>query len=473
MAAAALILPALTVLRPPATPGGDARDFQAYLAAGHAYARGANPYSAQIVRDEPALDPRSGAMLPFVGTPASLPFWSLLSKLPAAWALMLWNALLVASLVILAAASARLALTTAAFDTICALLVAAAFAPADGAIALGQTAIVAAAAAALAAAGSSQIAAGTGAFAAFVLQPNVALASLALFCRRGSAMALSIALCACIVISLAAVGAGGSFAYVPILAAHAHAEAGSILQLTPAAVATSFGASPSVAVGIALFAGLGAAFAALWVAARVRRTGAVFAALCCALPLGATFFHVQDLAIVLVPAIVTLRRAPARWFGPALVGTVATGTNWLDLAQTPAAFPQDLALSLALIVAACAMRPRLDRSALVYAAAALLLVACGAWLATNDPLPVWPDALRPFHAGAGLSAATRWHLELEHAGLLTPNVGSALLRTIPLAGCALLLFIVGRSCVPDQMSTFMIESNGETPLGSNPLRSLL
>ena len=443
--AAVFILLAFTALRPPSTPGGGARDLQAYLAAGHAYARGEDPYGTRIARYEPAIATQTGAMLPFVGTPASLPFWALLARLPYATVHWTWEGVLVLSLAALAFASARLAGAPSGFDAACALLLTLSFAPADSAVALGQTAIVAAAAAALAVAMASRMTLGLGSFAALVLQPNLAPAVLAALRRHRTAPIIASAAVVFALACVAAVGPGRLFAYAAVLRAHAHAEAGSLLQFTPAAVAASLGAFGMLLAALSIALGVAAAFLAIRAALRTRDAGAGFAALGLALPFCTGFFHFHDLAIVDAGVIFCLCRVPARWFGPVLLATVAAGTNWLDIAQSHAAFAQDAALALALILAACALRAQLDRSAMLYAFAAAALVVCGAAIALHDPLPVWPDAMRPFHPHAALSAAQQWRIELQRTGLLAPNAGSALLRALALAGCAVLLLSVTRT----------------------------
>lgn len=437
--AAVLILLAFTALRPPSAPGGGARDLQAYLAAGHAYGHGEDPYSTRVARYEPALAAHPGAMLPFVGTPASLPLWALLARSPYAVADWMWEGFLVLSVVALALASVRLASARSGFDAVCALLLTLSFAPVDSAVALGQTAIVAAAAAALAVAMTSRTALGLGSFAAFVLQPNLAPAVLAALRRRRAAPFIAGAAVLFMLACLAAIGPSRLFAYAHVLRAHARAESGSLLQFTPAAVAASLGLSGSLLAVLAIALGVAAAFFVIRTMLGTRDPGAGFAALGLSLPFCTGFFHFHDLAIVDAGAIFCLCRVPARWFGPVLLAAVAAGTNWLDIAQSPAASLQDTALAFALILAACALRAQLDRSAILYALAAAMLVVCGTAIALHDPLPVWPDTMRAFHPGPGLSAAQQWRTELARSGLLVPNAGSALLRALALAGCAVLL----------------------------------
>lgn len=429
--AGVLVLLALTVLRPPATNGGSTRDFQAYLAAGRAANAGADPYGAGIATYEPALDASRGAMLPFVGTPASVRWWQLLAHRSDRDATTVWTAVLVASLLALVWGTARVSNAATPFERTCIALAALAFAPIDGAIALGQTAIVAAAAAVLAATANAVPAVSAWSFVALVFQPNLGVALLAIIRRKGAWIALAVAAAALVLTC-----GGAALGYAAILHAHAAAEAGALMQLTPRALGAPF--------ALAVLAGMLALGAVGYVA--IRGTPyASFAAACAALPFVVGFFHPHDLAIVFVPAVWCLRRAPAPLFGVALLAATGAATNWLDVAQSPHALAQDGALAAAFIAAACALRPRVHRASLPWIAAAVALVASGLWVAAHDPLPVWPDDLAAFAPHAAIGAAAQWHEELARSGLLTPNAGSVVLRALALGGCAVLLWIVART----------------------------
>ncbi len=441
--AAVLIALAFTVLRPHGTTGGALRDFQAYEAAGATWLDGKDPYSTAIASHEPLLP--AGAMLPFAGTPAALPWWALLARLPASGAMVVWQALLIVALGALVYAAAALGDARTPFDYACIALVALAFAPVTSALALGQTALVASAAAALCICTRRVLSFAAGAFAAFALQPNVALGTLAALRRRNGIAAIVIAAAALYVCGTMASGPLWPIAYVRALLAHQWAERGSLLQFTPASVALGFGAPPNLAAAIAAALACIVAFFAVSTAWRSRDERIGFAALSCSLPFVCGFFHGQDLAALFVPAIVALRVAPAALRAAALPAIVAAGANWLDIAQSSAAIPQDIVLGCALIAASLAVAPQLASRAAIGVCTAVTLLAGGAWLAANNPVPVWPDAMHGFTLQANATAAQAWHAEIASAGLLVPHAASAALRTIALGGCALFLFLFART----------------------------
>jgi hypothetical protein len=424
--AIALMLAAFFALRPPAAPGAGARDFQAYLAAGAAYDAHTDPYGAQIARYEPELAGLPGAMLPFVGTPASLPWWGGFARMDASTAIALWDALLILSLGALAYAGWRLCGGATRSSFVAVLCVTAAFAPVDASIALGQTALPAVACMTLAvaldgAALAALVALGTAA--AFALQPNLAVALA--FGMRGTrkrvAALAGLALFAAA--SLAVAGAGGLLRYQHLLAQHAAAERGSAVQF-----------------GAPLAFGIVALLAAIWIAWRSRDARLGFGALACGLPFVVGFFHPQDFVVVLPAALLAIRRAPKAWAGVAAVATLACGAAWLDAAQHHAALAQDAVLATALLCGIYALRP-LHLIAMLFAAA--LMVTAFA-VAVHGHVPVWPDAMHPFHVPPGTTAPAQWHLELLRSGLLTRNATSAALRAISLAGCAALVLVLGR-----------------------------
>lgn len=439
--AAMLIAAALLFLRPPETAGGSLRDFQAYRAAGAAALAARDPYAADIASDESLLPP--GAMLPFVGTPAALPFWMLLARLPASDATIFWRAALVIALIALVIAGALLAGVRTPFDLACLALIALAFAPLTSAVALGQTAIAGAAAAALALGLRTRVALWAGAFVAFCFQPNAALGLLAAL-RRGGALAIGLGMLALYACGAAVRGAGWPLDYAHLLLAHAEAERVSALQYTPIAIARGFGLAQTLAATIAVAAGSVVTICAAWIAWR-RSLYFGFAAISCALPFVCGFFHEQDFAALFVPGIFTLRMVPATLRGPALFAVVAIGANWLDIAQSPPALPQDLALGTALIAACLAILPRIDARAVAWSVASATLLGLGTWVAAAHPLPVWPDAMRDFVQVPGATAAQLWHAELAHTGLLAPNPASAVLRLFSLIGCTVLLGLLARA----------------------------
>jgi hypothetical protein len=438
--AAVLIALAFTVLRPHGSAGGTLRDFQAYRAAGATWLDGKDPYSASIASHEPSLP--AGAMLPFVGVPAALPWWALLARLRTSSAALLWQALLIGALGALVYAAATLAGARTPFDYGCIALTALAFAPVTGAVALGQTAVVAAALAALCICTRRAPAFAAGAFAAFALQPNVALGTLAALRRRAAAAAFVVALAAIYACGAVASGPLWPITYARALIAHQWAERGSALQFTPASIALGFGASQGLATATAVVLGCLVAFVAIATTLRARNERIGFGALCCALPFVCGFFHEQDLAALFVPAIIALRATAPAPRAAALPAIVATGANWLDVAQSSGAIVQDLVLGCALIAASLAVMPRFESRVAIWTCAALALLAGGVWLAATHPLPVWPDAMHRFVLGANASVAQAWRAQLANAGLLAHHPASAALRTIALGGCALFLTLL-------------------------------
>jgi len=439
--AATLIAIGLMALRPAESTGGALRDFGVFRAAGETRLDGRDPYSAAIAAHENAL-PR-GAMMPFVGMPPALPFWLALARLPEPAANALWRSLLIFALLALTVGSTMLARVRAPFDFLCVALAALAFTPITSAIALGQTALAGAAAAALALALRTPAALTAGSFVALAFQPNAALGLFAAFRRGARWLALGIAaLYACGAIVR---GPRWPLFYAHLLAAQSAAERDSVLQFTPAAIAAGFGASAPAAHAIAIAAAVVAAAAAIVLAWRARDQRFGFVAISCALPFACGYFHGHDFAALFAPAMIVLRGVHARLRGAALAATVAIGANWLDFAQAPHAYAQDVVLGCALIAVCLAILPRIDARVMLVAVASVALVAIAAWLGTTHPIPNWPDDF-PGLAGRGAgTAAVVWHAELAATGLLSPNPVSALLRCIPLAGCALLFALLARA----------------------------
>jgi hypothetical protein len=438
--AAVLIALAFTALRPHPNAAGMMRDFEAYRAAGATWAHGGDAYSAQIAEYEPLL-PR-GALLPFVGVPVTLAWWSLFARLPHAVAGVAWTTVLSCALIALILSTAAVSHMRSPFDAACVAIAALAFTPITGGIALGQTAIVAAAAcaAALCLRGRT-LAFAACTFSAVALQPNIALGLLGVLRTWRAIAAFAGATIALYVSGTFFWGTGWPFTYARILAAHAAAERGSALQFTPAAIALGFGAPVPIATWIAIIFGCSAAAGAAYAAWRTRETPASFAAVSCALPFFSGFFHAQDLAIAFLPAILGLRSLAPRPRAVTIIAITAAGTNWLDMAQSPTALAQDVMLGCALIAASLAIVPKLDARVAAAACASLALLGFGAWIAATHPLPTWPDAMRGFRLPAHASAAQAWHAELSDTELLAVNAASAVLRCIALAGCAALLAV--------------------------------
>lgn len=439
--AAIFIAVALVGLRPPAGAGGSLRDFQVFRAAGAVQQDDGDPYSTAIARYESEL-PR-GAMMPFVSTPATLPFWLLFARLPAQAATALWKTFLVCALLALILGAAMLARVRSPFDLLCVALAALAFAPITGAIALGQTAIVGAAAAALALALRAPAVLATGSFIALAFQPNAALGLLATL--RASAWWIGVAIATLYACGAIASGPLWPLQYAHLLAAQSAAESSSVLQFTPIAIAHGLGAAPGLAGVVAFVAALVASVAAILVAWRARDERLGFAAISCALPFACNYFHAHDFAALFAPAMIALRAAPARARALALSAAIAIGANWLDFAQSPHAWPQDLALGCGLIAACLALLPRIDANVALCAVASVALLAIGAWVGAAHPIPMWPDDFPGIVAEGHATAAQVWQAELAATDLLAPNPASALLRMLPLTGCAVLLGLIART----------------------------
>lgn len=436
--AAILIAVALLALRPPERAGGSLRDFQVYRAAGAVAADRGDPYSAAVARYEPALP--HGAMMQFVSTPATLPFWRFFARLSDPAATALWKLLLGCALLALSLGTAMLARVRSPFELLCIALATLAFAPNTTALALGQTAIVGAAAAALALALRTSAALATGSFIALAFQPNTALGLLAALRRGGVWIGLAIvALYACGGIES---GPLWPIAYAHLLVDQSAAEGRSVMQLTPGAIAYGFGATPASAGTVAILAALAALVAAAIAAWRSRNERLAFAAISCALPFVCSYFHAQNFTALFAPAMIALRSAPARVQGLALCATIAIGGNWLDFAASPHALAQDLVLGCGLIAACLALFSGISAKLVLYALGNVAFLAIGAWLGAMHPIPLWPDGFPgivfPAHAGA----THLWHDELAATGLLMPNPASALLRMLPLAGSATLLILL-------------------------------
>ncbi|HTD38731.1 MAG TPA: hypothetical protein VK669_14565, partial [Candidatus Limnocylindrales bacterium] len=153
------------------------------------------------------------------------------------------------------------------------------------------------------------------------------------------------------------------------------------------------------------------------------------------------FFHEHDFVVELIPLIVVAATAsgPAR----ALPGAAAVliGTDWLELAQRPAAAAQIAALAFAV---ACGFvllgrGARATRADLAPFAASIVLACAAIPLARAHPAPTWPDTLPAgYRAPASADASAVWAGEQHAAGLEARDPAWAALRTLPLTGCILL-----------------------------------
>ncbi len=441
------------------------RDFEAYYAAGAAWRAGEDPYGAAIWRYEKVLagvQPARYELLPFVGPPAILPLWSAVARLPFAAANLAWRALLVpcvAALVLVALGLCRIRIAPFSFAAVA--VAALGFGPITSAVALGQIALPSFACAALA-----LLWAPAGIFA--WAQPNIALTLASQVPRRAGAIAFVAGIAAFASACLIVAGPQGCLRYLAVLRAHELAERFALIQITPAAVAYGFGASPAAAatVGIAV----SACAIALWVLfmLKLRDSAARFCATCALVPAAMPFFHEHDLLIAFLPALYFTMRCSARVWPLAAGGALLCATDWLGLAQRPDGMPQTLLLVGAAGIALFALRNDLHARALAAPAAVLALVGIAGAFAYAHPAPVWPDAMRALPATVlHGNAAQVWSAEQIAAGLLARNPFCAILRCGSLGGCALLALAacLRRPDRGDQMSTFIISSNCVTAPG--------
>jgi hypothetical protein len=443
----AIVLGALaaTLFRPPPTSGPLARDFEAYYAAGATWNAGGDPWSRDVWRVErtiPGVDASRDELLPYAGPAAALPLWSALARLPFDVARTVWLALLAFALLALGAAA--LALGERApppADLASALLFAAVSGPAISAFALGQAALVAAAAVALALLALERRSpwAIAAAFAAGI-QPNLALPLAVRLTQWRSAAGLCAAGLAFIAVTFAAGGVRGAAAYAQRLAAHGAAERFSAIQYGVPAIAASFGLARGAANAAGAACALVALAAAVTAALRLRERPLYAAAIAIALlPWIVPFFHEHDFALDLIPVLVLAVVAEGRVRALTAAGAVLTLVDWFGVAQRPAGAAQTACLALALACAFAALPRRApDAAPAVALAAAALTAAVAVPLALAFPAPVWPDALGPFHAAAGLDASAVWAAEQTRSGLTASVPAWGVLRALPLAGCALL-----------------------------------
>jgi len=434
------------IVRPPATPGPFARDFEAYYAAGATWNAGGDPYSRDVWRVErtiPGVDATRDELLPFIGPAASLPLWSLLARLPFDAARTVWLALLALAFAALILAATRLAtgrvtLMQAGF----ALLFGALCGPAIGAFTLGQVALAGAAAIALALLALER--SSPWAIPAIVLaaiQPNL---TLPLILRAGGRRRIALLAAAGVLFLALTFAAGGGphgfVLYLQHLSAHGASERFNLIQYSISAIAVAFGATPRAASVAAIIAPLLATLGVLGGAIVLRMPSRVLVlAAIAVLPFGIPFFHEHDFVIELIPAIVFAAARDVRVRMLAGVATACVCVDWLGVAQRPDAALQTATLAVAVTCAYAALaddarRPPLWQIPLAGALLALVLIP----LALHVPAPVWPDALGAFHAAPGLDASALWAAEQQRAGLTQTAPAWGVLRAVPLFGCALL-----------------------------------
>jgi hypothetical protein len=449
LAAAALVL-AFTVFRPPAAPGPIERDFEAYYAAGATVNAGGDPYSRAVWNVErriPGVSAERDELLPFVGPAATLPFWSLLARLPHGTALAVWTAILVAALAGIFAAALRLARAPRDAGTYgCAAALTIASAPVVSALALGQAALVSAAgvAGALVAYRARLRAGAFGATLLAAVQPNLALALVA---RMRSRFDIAIAAGAAAAFALLTLtangGAAGFLSYLHRLGAHRAAERDVAIQHTAAAVAYSFGLAPPLAAALGTAVAVAAVAALMTLIVRERLDATTASLVTCALlPLAIPFFHQPDFVLELLPVLVLALRAQGSARGLASVAAVLVLVDWFGFAQRHVAQGQIVCLGFAFIFAFAGLRRPSARGVPPekWGLAALVgLTAIALPLGTLKPAPVWPDMLpRSFHAEPAADASAVWAAEQRAVGLTAREPAWGFLRGLPLAGCVVL-----------------------------------
>jgi len=460
--AAAIVAYALAVLafRPHPTPGPALRDFEAYYSAGAAWDAGEDPYGRGIwayERRVPGVDARREGSLPFVNPPPMLPLLGMVALLPVAVAAPAWEALLLLALGALLVAAAVLTGLRDRIGWIALLPLALSFGPISSDLALGQFAIVAVAALGVGAISLARDRALAGSASAFVaaLQPAIAL-PLAAFARSWRSLHALLAAAttfALVWIVIAAFApAAAPLRYLALLRAHDAAERFALIQYGPGAIVYGLGAG-DLAGGIAgVVCTIGAA--ALWLVVTMRRGLAPIASFffaCALLPFAAPFFHEHDFALLFVPALFAARgtgKPVAR--GLAVAGALFCAIDWLGLAQRPDGALQSLLLAgafLAALVAAGGVR--LDRASLLGVATVAAALSIAAFFAHAHPAPVWPDAMTSLPVlplDAPISSV--WRAQQAAAQMFAPDVAHALLRALPLLGCAAIGWSLVLTAIP-------------------------
>ncbi len=460
---------AFTLLRPPATQGPFARDFEAYYAAGATWNAGGDPWSRAVWSTERTIggvDASRDELLPYVGPAAALPLFGALARLPHPVATRVWTTLLLAAFFALALASLALARARSAQALAGATLFAIASGPGTSALALGQIAQLSAAGIACALVAYERIAIAAGAFATLLagLQPNLALALIA---RMRDRAALVCVAAGALAFGALTLGAGGGvrgfLAYVHRLGEHAQAERFVVIQHTPGAIARAFGASDTAASAITAACAVVAVAAVIAVTVRARldaRDGTLLAF--AAAPFAVPFFHEHDFVVELIALLLLAMRTQGAARGWAGVAAALVGVDWLGVAQRPAAAPQIVVMGLALGCAFVVLGKgaRATRADLMPFAAVLALACVTVPLGRAFPAPVWPDALPAgYRAPASASASAVWAGELRAAGLAQAQPAWGALRALPLAGCIVLGVLIVRTRrraprTPASMSTF-------------------
>jgi hypothetical protein len=434
---------AVLAARPAPTPGPSVRDFEAYWSAGRIAARGGDAYGRGVWQSErtvAGVDASRDELLPYVGPPYALWVWRGFARFDYPTAAQIWRAVLVlaiAGLAILALIGS--ALTPRLPPIVAAFAFAFSFGPISSGLALGQVTAIAMLGACAAAIWSraGRIANVVAATVVALLQPNVALGLAALLRRPRSAFAIAIAAFVVYLAGLPVRGWAWPFAYAEILSAHAKAEQLSAIQLAPAAILYGAGIPAAAAVAggvvVALFV-LAAALVALYT---IRDAYVRFACLSALVPFVAGFVHEHDLIVAFPAAMFAAARSRGSLRAVMAIGTLLVAIDWLGMAQRPSGIVQSALLAVAVGCMFAAFGPG-EAGDIVAVPVVSLIFVVSAWIAIKHPLAVWPDTLGAFRATYDASPAAVWRAELVRNALFAVAPATAWLRSLSLAGCALL-----------------------------------
>ncbi len=446
--AVALLIIAITAARPAQTPGPLQRDFEAYWSAGAAFDAGNGPYGRAIwdaERTVPGVDATHDEILPFISPPAILPLWGAFARLPFEVATRVWYAALLCTLAGLIVASLRGSGEPVTFFSFLATLaLAIGFGPVTANLALGQIAMTAFAGALAATTARSWLAKTIASFAA-LFQPNVALALVSQLGRNVTTIAVAIAAACSYVVGALAAGWDWPQRYAAFVSSHVNGERYGAIQYTPGAVAYELHLPPPIPEIVTLAIAVAALVAALAVWRRVDDRFVRFAAFSALTPFVATFFHDHDFVVAFPAAVWCALRARGTDRALGLAGTLLVSIDWFGLAQRTNAITQSAFLVAGAAAAFAALGEKPDLRSLSYAAAPVaVLFAAGAWLGSGHPAPMWPYQLGSFHAPATASIAKIWFLEQRQSGLEAAIPAWALLKSLSLAGCVLLVVAICR-----------------------------